>query len=207
MRALVVCVIVSADGYYAGPGGMSPSFPSTTASTSTGLERLRAADIELTGRVSYEQFRAHWPDIVDDPDASQIEQAISREHNAKRQLVVSDSLTIAGDEPWAASTTVIQQVQAHETVRELLDGDGGDVLVFGSRAVERPARRRTGHRIAPARRGEAARRRSPRCSPGPDRAATGRGPPTGGLSLSSTDTWRATDDHQGRTARAAPPAR
>lgn len=135
MRALVVCVIVSADGYYAGPGGDVTVLPFDDGFNVYGLERLRAADIELTGRVSYEQFRAHWPDIVDDPDASQIEQAISREHNAKRQLVVSHSLTIAGDEPWAASTTVIQQVQAHETVRELLDGDGGDVLVFGSRAV------------------------------------------------------------------------
>lgn len=135
MRALVVCLIVSADGFSAGPGGDVSVLPFDSGFNVHGLERLRAADVELTGRVSYEKFSADWPAVVDDPDVSEIERAISREHNAKRQLVVSDSLTIVGDEPWAASTTVIPRAKAHETVRELLDGEGGDILVFGSRTV------------------------------------------------------------------------
>lgn len=48
---------------------------------------------------------------------------------------MSDSLTIAGDEPWASSTTVIPRREAHETVQELLNGHGGTSWCSGSRTV------------------------------------------------------------------------
>jgi dihydrofolate reductase len=135
MRTLVVCSIVSLDGFSAGPGGDMTALPFDEGFNAYGLERLRAADTELTGRTSYEMFRGHWPGKAEDPSADELEREISREHNAARQVVISDSLMIGEDEPWSATTTVVPRAKAHTTVREMLDEEGKEILVFGSRTV------------------------------------------------------------------------
>ena len=135
MRTLVVCVIVSADGFSAGPGGDFLALPLDDGFNTYGAERLRAADTVLTGRTSYEMFHGYWPGVADDPDAPAVEREISREHNAARKVVVSDSLVIGDDEAWSDSTTVVPRAEAHGAVRDLLAEDGGEVLVFGSGTV------------------------------------------------------------------------
>jgi hypothetical protein len=105
MRTLVVCSIVSLDGFSAGPGGDVTALPFDEGFNAYGAERLRAADTVLTGRTSYEMFHGYWPGVADDPSASEVEREISREHNAARQVVISDSLAIGEDEPWSATTT------------------------------------------------------------------------------------------------------
>jgi len=72
MRKLIVCNLMSLDGYYDGPGkdvmalapGLGGAFDAYNA------ERLRAADTLLLGRVSYDMFRGFWPSVVDDPTAT-----------------------------------------------------------------------------------------------------------------------------------------
>lgn len=135
MRTLVVCPIVSLDGFSAGPGGDVTALPFDDGFDAYGAERLRAADTVLTGRSSYEMFRGYWPGVADDPTASEAEREISREHNATRQVVVSDSLRIGEDEPWSATTTVVPRREAHATVRGMLADEGEEVLVFGSRTL------------------------------------------------------------------------
>ncbi|WP_433781441.1 dihydrofolate reductase family protein [Actinomycetospora sp. CA-101289] len=133
MRRLVVCSIVSLDGFSAGPGGDVTALPFDDGFDLYCAERLRAADIVLTGRSSYELLRSYWPGVADDPNASDSEREVSRQHNAARQVVVSDSLTIGEDEPWSATTTVVRRADAHATVRELLAAN--EILVFGSGTV------------------------------------------------------------------------
>lgn len=135
MRTLVVCSIVSLDGFSAGPGGDVLALPFDDGFNAYALERLRAADTLLNGRTTHQEFHGYWPGLADDPDAPEIEREISRQHNAVRHVVVSDSLGVAEDSAWAESTVVVSRAEAHDTVRKLLADDGDDVLIFGSRTV------------------------------------------------------------------------
>ena len=54
MRKLVVCNIVSLDGFYSGPGGDVMVMPFDDGFSDYNAERLRAADTLLLGRTSYE---------------------------------------------------------------------------------------------------------------------------------------------------------
>lgn len=135
MRSLVVCSIVSLDGFSAGPGGDVLALPFDDGFNAYALERLRAADTLLNGRTTHEEFHGYWPGLADDPDAPAIEREISRQHDAARHVVVSDSLEVPEDSPWADTTVVVPRAEAHDATRKLLADDGDDVLVFGSRTV------------------------------------------------------------------------
>lgn len=135
MRSLVVCSIVSLDGFSAGPGGDVLALPFDDGFNAYALDRLRAADTLLNGRTTYEEFLGYWPGLADDADAPAIEREISAHHNAARHVVVSDSLRVPEDSPWAGTTVVVPRADAHEAVRKLLADDGDDVLVFGSRTM------------------------------------------------------------------------
>jgi hypothetical protein len=54
MRKLIVCNIVSLDGFYSGPGGNVMAMPFDDGFSDYNAERLRAADTLLLGRTSYE---------------------------------------------------------------------------------------------------------------------------------------------------------
>src|SRR5512145_431358 len=101
MRKLIVCNIMSLDGYYEGPGKnvmalfdyRFEAYPADESFDAYNAERLRAADTLLLGRVSYELFKGYWPPVADDPNASPIARVISRLNNAIDKVVISDSLT------------------------------------------------------------------------------------------------------------------
>jgi dihydrofolate reductase len=135
MRTLVVCSIVSLDGFSAGPGGDFTQLPFDLGFNTYCAERLRTADTVLSGRNSYEMFHGYWPSVADDASASDDEREISRRNNAARKVVVSDSLVLSDDQPWTASTTVVPRAEAHAAVSALLAEEGADVLVFGSGTV------------------------------------------------------------------------
>jgi len=134
MRKLVVTNVVSLDGYCAGPGGNPMALPMDGFFDDHSAERLRAADTLLLGRGTYEMFSGFWPAVADDEGASPTNREISRLNGAVAKVVVSDSLTDL-DGPWAATTTIVRRADAHAAVAELKEGDGGDVLVFGSHVL------------------------------------------------------------------------
>ena len=59
MRKLIVCNIVSVDGYYEGPGKDVMALPFDEAFDEYNAERLRAADTLLLGRTSFEGFKSY----------------------------------------------------------------------------------------------------------------------------------------------------
>jgi dihydrofolate reductase len=132
MRTLVVSTIASLDGFTAGPGGDLSVLPFDEGFNTYCVERLRTADTLLLGRRTYEEFHAYWPGVADDPQRDPVEREASRLNGAMRKVVVSDSLTVAEGTPWFPTTTVVGRAAAPAAVRELLAGDGGDVLTFGS---------------------------------------------------------------------------
>jgi len=137
MRKLIVCNIMSLDGYYAGPGGNVMVLPLDQAFDAYNAERLRAADTLLLGRNSYDGFKGFWPSVADDPSPqwTPTHREISRLDNAIDKVVISDSLTAEQTEPWHENTRIIRRADAHEQIAELKRQRGRDILVFGSRTL------------------------------------------------------------------------
>lgn len=142
MRKLIICNIMSLDGYYEGPGKdvmalfdyRWEAYPADESFDAYNAERLRAADTLLLGRTSYDGFKGFWPSVAEDPDATPIQQEISRLNNAIDKVVISDSLTAEETEPWR-NTRIIRREDAHEQVAGLKRQTGKDILVFGSRTL------------------------------------------------------------------------
>jgi dihydrofolate reductase len=135
VRKLIVCNIVSLDGYYEGPGKDVYALPMDEAFDAYNAERLRHAGTLLTGRTSYEVFKGYWPPVDGDPDFKPVHWEISRRTGAIDKVVVSDSLTPEETEPWRHNTRIIRRADAHQQLAELKRQDGGDLLMFGSRLL------------------------------------------------------------------------
>lgn len=134
MRKLIVCNIMSLDGYYEGPGGDVMVLPFDEAFDDYNAERLREADTLLVGRTSYEEFKSFWPPLADDPTVRPVVREIARRDNAIDKVVVSDTLTPEQTAPWH-NTRIIRRGQVGEEVARLKQGPGRDILVFGSRTL------------------------------------------------------------------------
>jgi dihydrofolate reductase len=134
MRKLIVCNIMSLDGYYTGPGNNVMVLPMDEAFDAYNAKRLRAADTLLLGRTTYEGFKGFWPSVADDPKARPILREISRLDNAIDKVVVSDSITPEQTAPWH-NTRIIRRADAHEQIAELKRQTGKEILVFGSRTL------------------------------------------------------------------------
>lgn len=141
MRKLIVCNIMSLDGYYEGPGNnvmvlfdYRQVYPMDESFDAYNAERLRAADTLLLGRVSYEGFKGFWPSVADDPNATPIQREISRLNNAIDKVVISDSLTSEETDPWP-NTRIIRRAGAHQQIAELKRQTGKEILVFGSHTL------------------------------------------------------------------------
>ena len=129
MRKLIVCNIMSLDGYYEGPGNNVMALPFDEAFDDYNVERLRAADTLLLGRSSYEGFKSYWPSVADNPDVREVEREISRRNNAINKVVISDSLTSEQTAPWADTTRIVGRAHSHEQIAELKGQAGKEILV------------------------------------------------------------------------------
>ncbi len=134
MRKLIVANIISADGFYDGPGGDVMALPFHEDFDHYNAERLRAAGTLLLGRNSFDLFRGYWPSVADDASRPPVEREISRLNNAIDKLVVSDSLTSDQIAPWE-NTTIVKRSDAVTTITELKAKQGKDIIVFGSRTM------------------------------------------------------------------------
>ena len=134
MRKLIVCNIVSLDGFFSGPGGDVMAMPFDNGFSDYNAERLRAADTLLLGRKSYEGFRSYWPAIAEDVTQPAVEREISRLNTAIEKVVVSNSLKPDEVDGWG-TTRVVRRADAHEEVAALKEGPGREILMFGSLVV------------------------------------------------------------------------
>jgi dihydrofolate reductase len=135
VRTLIVCNLMSLDGYVAGPGDDVMVLPLDAAFDAYCAERLGAADTLLLGRRTYDGFRSFWPPVAADDRATPDQRAISRRDNEIDKVVVSDRLSPEDTEPWRDTTRIVRRADAAARVAELKRGDGGDILMFGSRRL------------------------------------------------------------------------
>src|SRR3954454_16223837 len=126
MRQLIVTEFVTLDGVMEAPGG-EPGHPhSGWVGDFMGEEQMQfklrevlEAECHLLGRVTYESFAGAWP---------QREGPFAEKMNAMPKYVVTSTL----DElEWNNSTALKGDVAAE--VAKLKEGEGGPILVAGSR--------------------------------------------------------------------------
>jgi dihydrofolate reductase len=131
MRKLIVCNIISLDGFFSGPGGDVMAMPFDNGFSDYNAERLRAADTLVLGRASYEGFRSYWPPIAQDENQPPLEREISRLNAAIEKVVVSDSLKPGEVGGWGP-TRIVRRADAHSEIAALKGRPGREILIFGS---------------------------------------------------------------------------
>jgi len=134
VRKLIVCNIISLDGFYSGPGGNVMVMPFDVGFSDYNAARLRAADTLLLGRKSYEGLRAYWPRVAEDMTQPAVEREISRLNAAIEKVVISNRLKPDKAEGWG-STRIVRRANAHAEVAALKRGPGRDILMFGSHVL------------------------------------------------------------------------
>lgn len=127
-RKLVANLFSSVDGVAADPYLFQyDSFDDDLAQLmGSGIARITD---NVLGRVTYQEWAAHWPAHTDGPDAGFAEFI-----NGTPKHVVSTTLT-ADDLTWAGSRLVGDDLLGY--VHELKAGSGGDIAVQGSLSVVR----------------------------------------------------------------------
>lgn len=131
MRKLIVCNLVSLDGFFSGPNGDVSVMPFDNGFSDYNAERLRAADTLLLGRKTFEGFRQYWPSIADNAGQPPLEREIARLNTAIDKIIVTDSLADEELTGWGPARAV-GRAKAGTTIADLKQGPGRDILVFGS---------------------------------------------------------------------------
>jgi dihydrofolate reductase len=132
MRKLVACMLTSLDGYVSGDGDNIMVMPLDHSFSEYNVTRMRSADTILLGATTFRDFLSYWPPVEDDESQPPVEREISSINNRIQKVVVSDSLTPEDTGVWRDSTELVGRADAHRRVAELKNGEGGDILMFGS---------------------------------------------------------------------------
>ncbi|WP_109506428.1 dihydrofolate reductase family protein [Nocardioides speluncae] len=135
MKKLIVVNLISLDGYAAGEGGNVYVMPLDESFSEYNAEAMRGADTLLYGADTYRGMLGYWPDIEADEEQPAVEREISSYCNSYAKVVVSDSLTTEDTGVWAGSTEVVSRADAHRRIAELKQGEGRDIVMFGSTVV------------------------------------------------------------------------
>jgi dihydrofolate reductase len=141
MRTVIVCNIMSLDGYYEGPGRNVMALNMDEAFDAYNLKRIRRAGTVLLGRASFEGFSSYWPGIADAPvdpanrALSDDNRELSRIYNRLEKVVVSDGYTPPADNAWHDTTTVVRRADVADWLAKEREHDTGDILTFGSRTM------------------------------------------------------------------------
>jgi dihydrofolate reductase len=134
MGKIVVCSIVSIDGYTEGRAGDVMAMPMDEAFARHNEDRSRSATSFLFGATTYRGMVGYWPDQHDNPDSPLNTYIAARYADGIPITVVSDTLTADDTGPWRDQTTIVPRRQAHDAVARLRERDG-DALIFGSRTL------------------------------------------------------------------------
>ncbi len=134
MRKIIVTMWTSLDGYIAGPNGEMDWIGEVydEAMGAYEYDLVSSADTLLLGRVTYQSFAGSWPNVPDNPNASEGEKMYARQLNAMRKVVASKTLDSVD---WNNST-LIQEIVPEE-IMALKNEPGSDIVIYGSASIVR----------------------------------------------------------------------
>src|SRR5215213_1224888 len=138
MRKLIVSIHSTANDIVTGPPSDETNFMVwAQAGIEDSLElfstSLANIDTILLGRATYEDLVTKWPKVKDWPDVSDVTLRIAEKINGAPKVVVTgkhplESLEWGEFEP----PTQLTGTSIEEQIKELKEGDGGDIITFGS---------------------------------------------------------------------------
>lgn len=135
MGKIVVCTMLSVDGYSEGVGGDVMAMPLDTFFAEHNTERARTATSFLFGATTYRGALTYWPQQHNNPDASPLDQYIAQRYADGIPItVVSDTITAEETGPWRDQTTIVRRADTQAAVARLREQDG-DALMFGSQTL------------------------------------------------------------------------
>ena len=144
MRKLIVCNLVSLDGYYEGKDRNLDALFDYFHDDYSGdenfdyynTERLRAADtLLLSGRTSFLGNKAYWTGVPQDPNATAIRREFAGLIKSVEKIVVSDTITHEDLAPWEKTTRIVRGTNLYQEVAALKQQPGRDILVLLSRML------------------------------------------------------------------------
>lgn len=143
MRKLIVCNMLSLDGYYEGKdrnlNALFDYFHKDYAGDEHfdhyNTERLRAADtLLLSGRTSFLGFKDYWSSVPNDPNATVIRQEFAGLITSVEKIVISDHLTSQELAPWD-NTRIVKRADTYQAIAALKAQPGRDIVLFAGRLL------------------------------------------------------------------------
>ena len=129
MKKVILQEFVSVDGLAAGPNDSVDFVPASNQGDQRfgqrQMEFLDSIDTILLGRVTYEMFAGHWPNVPPGPD-----RPFADKLNAIPKIVFSKTLDRA---PWGSYPEArVVKTSAAKEVAKLRQGSGKDMVLWGS---------------------------------------------------------------------------
>lgn len=129
MKKLILQEFVSVDGLASGPNDSVDFVPASNQGDQRfgqrQMEFLDSIDTILLGRVTYEMFAGHWPNVPPGPD-----RPFADKLNAIPKIVFSKTLDRA---PWGSYPEArVVKTSAAKEVAKLRQGSGKDMVLWGS---------------------------------------------------------------------------
>ncbi len=118
---------MSLDGFVAGPDGEMDWINVDEEIFDFVGKRIGASDTALYGRVTYQMMEDYWPTAGDKPIATKHDIEHSKWYANARKIVLSRTMKNSG-----LTNTIIINDNLPERIREIKQGAGGEILLFGS---------------------------------------------------------------------------
>lgn len=141
MRKLMVSIHSTANDIVTGPpSGDETDLHWAQAGIEDSLDTfwtsLAGVDTILLGRATYEDLVRKWPKVKEWPDVPDVTLRIAEKINTTPKIVVTgkhplESLEWGEFEP----PTQLTGASVEEQIKELKEGDGGDIITFGSPTI------------------------------------------------------------------------
>jgi dihydrofolate reductase len=138
MRKLIVSIHSTANDIVTGPPADETNFmvwaqDGIEDSLAPFLKSLANVDTILLGRATYDDLVRKWPKVKEWPDTTDVVLRIGEKINGASKLVVTgkhprENLEWGEFEP----PTQLTGTNIEEQIKELKEGDGGDIITFGS---------------------------------------------------------------------------
>jgi dihydrofolate reductase len=138
MPKLIVSVLTSLDGYYEGPDKGLASMPFEDAFNTHNLGLLQRAGTLVYGSTWFPGNWEHWSAVAADESQNDRDHEIAELVTSLDAVVISDSMKVDPDAPWAATTRVVSRAEAPKEIARLKRGSGDDLLMFGSATTWNP---------------------------------------------------------------------
>jgi len=118
---------ISLDGFVAGPNKEMNWIKVDEEIFDHVEKRIRDSDAALYGRVTYEMMEAYWPNAANKPNPSRHDINHSGWYKKAHKIVLSKTMKDAA----LPNTTIISD-NLSDSIKEIKQGDGSEILLFGS---------------------------------------------------------------------------